>query len=196
MKNSSIKILLVFFFLGVITFSSKAQEERKGFIGLNVGTSIPIGDFSDDNINNDRAGFALNGTSINLIDFGYRFGKIIGITASISGGVYELGEANSGLELISVGFFLGPLISIPLNNRLNLNLVPKAGSTSSTLQLNDTELSTEKALGFDMGVTLQYSLGKKQKWALNFFGSYIHTDLEEGAITAINGGLGIAFRLR
>jgi len=80
------KLLSVFLLLFLVS-SIQAQDINKstkdGFISISLGLAIPTGDFADDDPGNNDAGFAENGASFTLINFGYLFSKNVGITAMI-----------------------------------------------------------------------------------------------------------------
>ena len=46
-------------------------QKRKGYIGLSLGPSIPIGDFAD-----ESNGLAKTGLNLTLVNFGYLFAEI------------------------------------------------------------------------------------------------------------------------
>lgn len=69
----------------VVTFSAFAQEtsqnEKKSFLSANLGASIPIGDFVSATLDNEEAGFALTGITLDL-NYLYSFHKNVGLAAS------------------------------------------------------------------------------------------------------------------
>lgn len=108
---------LFLFCLSIILVSSvNAQELRTkdGFISISLGAALPYGDFADDDLNNNDAGLAESGVSVNLVNFGYLFSKNIGITAMLQGAAFPLDNGNAGNDPIwSYGTFLvGPLFTI------------------------------------------------------------------------------------
>ena len=67
-----------------ITSQSYAQDE-KGYIGISLGPSIPMGDLSSKDIDNDAAGWANTGAVFD-ISFAYKLGEgNFGITALLRG---------------------------------------------------------------------------------------------------------------
>ncbi|ELR73147.1 hypothetical protein C900_05196 [Fulvivirga imtechensis AK7] len=58
-----------------ITGNLLAQSERKGYIGISLGPSMPMGDYGDNGFSNRDAGYAKTGLNFNLINFGYKFGE-------------------------------------------------------------------------------------------------------------------------
>lgn len=78
------KVILSLFFLTTISSQIKAQDE-KGFIGVSIGPSIPMGDLASKDANNDAAGWANTGAIFD-ISFTYKLGKgNFGLTALLRG---------------------------------------------------------------------------------------------------------------
>jgi hypothetical protein len=100
-------------------------REKKGYIGISIGAAIPVGEFGSTDIGSDEAGFAKTGLTFQLVNFGYRFSKHLGIAAMWSGGAFNMDEValrnNAGLGSVTIdmdpwGFGTlmgGLLISIP-----------------------------------------------------------------------------------
>jgi len=63
-----------------LTINSFSQDN--GYVSLNLGPSIPIGDFGSSAINNEHAGLAKTGFFADL-SFGYKLGENIGIGATL-----------------------------------------------------------------------------------------------------------------
>ena len=116
----------------VFTFSIVAQEatqeipiNKRGYIGFSIGPAIPMGDFGSTDISGEYSGFAKTGFNIQLVNFGYRFGKNIGIAGMWSAAAFNLDDValrnNAGLGSMVMdidpwgfGAFMGGLlISIP-----------------------------------------------------------------------------------
>ncbi len=80
MKNIVLSLIL----LTSISIQLKAQNE-KGFIGISLGPSIPLGDLASKNPNNSAAGFANTGAIFD-ISFAHKLGGgNLGITAILRG---------------------------------------------------------------------------------------------------------------
>lgn len=80
MKNK----LLLFLITLTITNQINAQDKR-GYIGISLGSSIPMGDLSSKDANNNAAGFANPGAVFD-VTFAYKLGKgNFGITALLRG---------------------------------------------------------------------------------------------------------------
>ena len=63
-----------------LTLNAFCQD--KGFVAINIGPSIPIGDFASGDENKEKAGFAKTGFFADL-SFGYKLGNIFGIGATV-----------------------------------------------------------------------------------------------------------------
>jgi hypothetical protein len=70
------KITFLFSVLLLCILNTSAQ--RKGFLSLSVGPSLPLGDYGSVNMNNDKAAFATTGHNIDL-GYATTLGKNIGI---------------------------------------------------------------------------------------------------------------------
>lgn len=78
------KVILSLILLTILSSQIKAQDE-KGFIGISVGPSIPMGDLASKDANNDAAGWANTGAIFD-ISFAYKLGGgNFGITALLRG---------------------------------------------------------------------------------------------------------------
>ena len=79
----------------------------------------------------------------------------------MGGAFYQIGPEVLNVQLNYVGFFIGPILSLPISERMDFNLIPRIGNTSVSLDMDDTELAKEKGIGFDFGASLQYDLSAK-----------------------------------
>lgn len=78
------KIVFSLIMLLSLTTQSYAQE-TKGYIGISLGPSIPMGDLASKDIDNESAGWANTGALVD-ISFAYKLGKgNFGITALLRG---------------------------------------------------------------------------------------------------------------
>lgn len=124
------KILLVV--LGfLVTVSTWAQEgkqaEKKSFLSLNIGPSIPIGDFASATLDNEEAGFSLTGITLDL-NYLYSFHKNVGLAVSgfynMNGlDISKLREATgvSSLKMDHwqfIGLAAGPAFSIEMSPKV------------------------------------------------------------------------------
>lgn len=177
--------------------SSKLKNntsKKKGFIGLSLGASIPVGDFVD-----KSNGVAETGVQFNLVNFGYLFSDNIGISASWFGAANPLGV--DGYDSWSYGgMMVGPLFSMPLSERVDWDLRPMIGYALTTLP--DVGRGEEEAssLALSFGTNLRIHVGGRVSLMLN--ADYFSTKAEfkdnniEQKIGTISLGFGVAFRLR
>lgn len=76
------KMKILLFSLLIFTVTAFAQD--KGYIGISLGSSTPIGDFASNDPNNNAAGYAKTGLHFDFT-FGYKLGKHFGIAALLRG---------------------------------------------------------------------------------------------------------------
>lgn len=70
-------------FIASIVFG-QITEDRRGYIGVSVGPSIPIGGFASQNTNNSKAGLATTGAIFD-VSFAYKLKKNWGLAALLRG---------------------------------------------------------------------------------------------------------------
>jgi hypothetical protein len=79
----------------IITLSTMAQQNngsgKKSFLSANLGASIPLGNYASVNLENEEAGFALTGVTLDL-NYLYSFNENVGLAAS---GFYNM----NGLDI-------------------------------------------------------------------------------------------------
>ncbi|MFY8019584.1 MAG: hypothetical protein ACOVP1_00245 [Bacteroidia bacterium] len=141
------KVVLGFILLTAISIQLKAQNE-KGFIGISLGPSIPMGDLASKNINNNSAGFANTGAIFD-ISFAHKLGAgKFGITAILRGQsnptdaqamADELAIQSPGVNFTVEsknwgigGFMFGGFASIPVSNKASFDTRVMIGFLSST----------------------------------------------------------------
>ena len=136
------RITLFVLFITVITTSLHAQTElfqKSGFLGITLGTAIPIGDFGDDDLNNEDAGLAENGFNITLLTFGYEFMENFGMAASWFGGGHLI-ETDFGDGIWAYGaLVVGPMVTVELSEKADLDFKLMIGSTAGILDFDNLE---------------------------------------------------------
>jgi hypothetical protein len=77
---------IIFSLIAVMTFVLQSQaQDKKGYIGLSIGPSIPMGDLASKDADNDAAGWANTGAIFD-ISFAYKLGNgNFGISALLRG---------------------------------------------------------------------------------------------------------------
>ena len=89
--NKHLFNIIIFLLTPILSFSqAKDSVEfktinnsyyKKVYIGISGGLSYPMGSFSSKNTEFDNSAYAKRGSNINLLDFGYRIGKTLGVGA-------------------------------------------------------------------------------------------------------------------
>ena len=164
------------------------SSDRKGFIGISLGPSFSVGDFADNLRSNANAVFAEWGINFNPINFGYIFGQYIGISASWFGAAYSADIIGVDAIWSYGGLMGGPMLSIPVNEKLNFDLKGMVGFVSATSDLSEYEENEGTGISFDLGASFRYNFAKK--WCLLISSDYFISNpkLEEGnqKMTAIS----------
>lgn len=173
---------------------TSTTQKRKGFIGLSIGASIPIGDFAD-----KLDGAAQTGIQLNLINFGYLFSENIGVAATWFG-------ASNPIDFYSIdpwsygGLLAGPLLSFPASKNVDWDFKPMIGYSVTTFPGIDYITEQSTAFAFSVGTQLRFHVGKKISLTLSadyFYTNpeFIYYDIEQ-KIGTITIGVGVAFRLK
>ncbi|MGD9581444.1 MAG: hypothetical protein AB7V50_08725 [Vampirovibrionia bacterium] len=170
------------------------SNKRKGFIGLSIGASIPVGDFAD-----KSNGLAKTGLQLNLINFGYLFSDNFGIVATWFGAVNPIDA--DGIDPWSYGGLMaGPLLSFPISPKADWDFKPMIGYSVTTVP--DIGYGTEQATSFAFSVGTQFRIHVGNKVSLLLSADYFSAKPEfkdygfEQNIGTLSIGLGIAYRLK
>jgi hypothetical protein len=189
------KLLLLFSLVVCMCLSLYSQDTRRGWIGITAGTAIPLGDFASKD--GDGAGFAKTGLNINLINFGYKFGKNFGITAAWYGAAHSIDLDGVSGTWSYGGLMAGPLLSFPVSENVDFDLKPMFGFATAKLDLEVYEESGA-SLTFDLGASIRY--GFAEKWGLLINMDYLSANpkFDDGnqKISALNLSLGLAYRIK
>lgn len=174
-------------------FSSNS-DKRKGFIGLSLGASIPIGDFAD-----KSDGLAKTGIHLNLINFGYLFSENFGVSAMWFGAANPLDI--DGYDPWSYGgLMVGPLLSFPVAEKVEWDFRPMIGYSVTTLPDIDWGTENASSFAFNIGTMLRINVGEKVSLLLS--ADYFSTKPEfkdygfEQSIGTVSLGFGVAYRLK
>jgi hypothetical protein len=173
--------------LSLFTLAHAQYDERKGYIGISIGPSIPFADFASTDENNDDAGFAATGGNL-TVSFAYRLGAHLGITAMLSGNNNPVNKsalesdfrndypgADWNVEADNWrlgGLLLGGYATFPASERLDVDVRLMAGVLNSTSpEITATasnggvsvsgrrEEKTVTVPSFDIGFGIKYRLG-------------------------------------
>lgn len=171
-------------------------HRRKGYIGIRMGPSFPLGDFSDKSIG--RAGTGLH---LTLVDFGFLFNDYVGICANWFGGAnptdyYD--HSNHEAVWSYGGMMVGPLASLALSPKVEIDLKPMIGYCITTPHGGTWQNAQDPAFAYAMNMALRYHLGRSV--SLIATTGYFSTRptsrkwwIQE--IETINASVGVAFRL-
>jgi hypothetical protein len=70
--------------LALTCLHANAQDDKRGYLTIGLGPSVPFSDFSSTSASNDDAGYAMTGGNLNIA-FAYRLGQNLGLTAMLTG---------------------------------------------------------------------------------------------------------------
>lgn len=148
--------------------------DTKGFIYAAGGPAIPVGDFGADDIENEEAGLAKTGFTVNLHG-AYYFTPNLGVKAT---GFYSrfavenfsgiTGDLDMG-HWQYYGLTIGPLLHVPLTYSIDLTLSAEVGMSnagSPEVTFEGTELVKDDwaaTLPLRGGAAFHYVLGQKSK---------------------------------
>src|SRR5690606_1940630 len=128
-----LKITAILIACITVTLTATPQEQkRKGYIGISIGPSIPIGEFKEE-------GSANTGVNLSLINFGYLFNNRVGIAANWFGGAHTVDVSQFGLAngMWSYGGLLaGPLVSTPIGSKVDFDARVQIGFSSANLKID------------------------------------------------------------
>jgi hypothetical protein len=208
MKKEIILLSLVLF--AITAFS---QETRKGLIGISLGPSIPLGDYADNDGDNEDAGFAMTGLHLNL-NFNYKFNENLGFAALWTGNAHPIdvdemvdlfwsidpslnweveteawssGSLMGGL-LVSfpydkVDFDIKGLIGYSSSTIPNIDVTASDGSTAVNIKQNE---AVAMAFAVNLGAGLRYNVSDKIALTINM--DYFSTKPEFEVATTSNFG--------
>jgi hypothetical protein len=190
------RLVLILSVIFISTSLFAQTSDRRGFVGMTLGPSIPVGDFASKY--SSDAGGANVGLNISLLNFGYTFGKNFGVTALWFGAAHKVDTNGSGLDATwSYGGLMGGgLYTMPISNQLNFDLKAMVGFVSAKLDIHDFGNTTANGAGFDFGAALRYHFS--DRWSMlmtaDYFTSKPNFEGSDMSITTFNINAGIAYR--
>lgn len=157
---------------------SVAKKEMRSLLTFHAGPSFPVGDFSSTNFDNEHAGFAKTGVTLNL-NYAYQFQQTLGVTGAV---FYNRNNTQKTISLAVeegpdvtlhldhwqfYGISAGPMLSFELAPQLFTDLRVMGGIANA----NSPEITYEGMLMakedwsvtpvLQGGLNLRYNTGKK-----------------------------------
>jgi len=134
-------------------------KERRGYIALTLGPAFPTGDFGSGDLNNPKAGLANTGFQLNLVNFGYRFSKHIGIAGLWNGVSHTIKYTDDGIW--SHGYMLGGLLITFPSERIDFDIRIMGGLMNATAKISSLNFEASGiGFGYDVGGAIRFHLGK------------------------------------
>lgn len=180
------------------TPSFKLWKLDKGYVGASIGGFVPYGTYAIPSDNLEQNGTFFNGS------FGYLPKDLIGICGSLYWYGTPISDDLETASWSNWGLMVGPLVSIPLGNKVKWDLRPQIGysvssafSTSSFLP--DTYDGSTSGVAYNLGTGLRLNLGEKASYLISF--EYFSTKPKfdgypiEPNIATLGLSVGVAYRL-
>lgn len=167
-------VILVFAFSSSFCFSQdnsksplsipyKSTPKVVSYIGLNLGTARPMGEFGNLDINNTKAGLAGGGISLSLVNFGMYWGKF-GFNVRWFGNAHPMKNGVSK-QIWSYGsLMVGPTYTLDLFKNAYLDIKPSIGAMSSQILLGNDKVKDGTGFGLGLGTQFRYNFARK--WSL------------------------------
>ncbi len=157
---------VIFAAIAVMAFGVSNAQESKGYIGLSIGAAFPGGD-----LDNAKSGFNLG-----LINAGYRFSENFGLTLNWGASAFEDKDVSG--YTTGIGYFaVGPMLTLPVNDKLGFDFKPQYAFTSAVDEYQGDKLEYSGPGGILLSGTMNYSLAKH--WGLAFNLDYLSTKFDE-----------------
>lgn len=186
----------------------KPPRKKKGYVGLTVGPSIPIGRFA-----NESKGRVKTGAHFNLINFGVLFSENIGISANVFGATNPMDSEDYFFDYNSKNYYLdpafyfglttGPMFTIPISEKVNWDFKPMMGYTFNILYSYFYYEEPIISLAYNFGTQCRFHLSNII--SLLVTADYLGTTplvssndydiIYNKNIQTVNFGIGIGFRL-
>lgn len=189
-----LKITAILIACITVTLTATPQEQkRKGYIGISIGPSIPIGEFKEE-------AWASTGVNLSLINFGYLFNNRVGIAANWFGGAHTVDVSQLGLPegMWSYGGLLaGPLVSTPIGKNIDFDARVQIGFSAANLKLEGYNVDGT-GFAYSAGIGIRAHLGRKLSLNLNadVLTSNNKGDYMERKIQTIHPTIGLSYRMK
>ncbi|HET9744588.1 MAG TPA: hypothetical protein VFP97_02680 [Chitinophagaceae bacterium] len=203
----------------VVTAQDKrASIDQKSAFSINIGPSLPVGDFESTNEDNPNAGFAKTGFNFNL-NYDYKFIPNVGLGANVFYGFHNIQDellhniaTNSSADHYQyVGVLIGPMFSGVITPKTNINFRLMGGvarSNSPEFVLNGAtfvEGDWASAFAWKLDGDVRFSFSKnaffmlnvgylqtRPDFKVNFLGEIENAEIHVSVIN-LNAGVGIKF---
>lgn len=218
MKKHSIATLLLLLSLSLIAQENN-QKDKKSFLAFQLGASIPLGDFVSATLDNEDAGFALTGVTLDL-NYMYSFTENVGLAASafynVNGlDISKLREVTgvSSLKMDHwqfIGLVAGPAFSFEMSPKVQGDMRIMGGiatANSPDVSVNGSPLVPEDWGGsgvFQAGLGCRVKLGGNSYFSGGIDYRYLRpkfsvnangTNMEvEQNMSVLNLSVGIGFK--
>lgn len=195
--------LLTLLLLIPYLYLNAQSSSSRGYVGISIGPSFALGDYAS--TDGDNGGAAETGLQINLINLGYKFTDNLGIAITWLGGANNVDLSSFGLESDDPWTYgaiaIGPLISVPVSNNVDLDLKPAIGFGTLRSPSITGVLASEDGTDtvFNFGSTLKFKFSSKAAFLLN--ADYLSMEPELGDLgisqkvttLSLSVGIGLTF---
>lgn len=185
------KKTILFTLLFCVQLLSAQERKSNGFIALTVGPSFPMGQQSG------SASFSESGAHLNLVNFGYNFGGVLGVCGSWFGTSYQLKNTNSVWAY--GGMMAGPMATFALSERSFIDFRGMVGFSGYEYQtsFSNKEDVTDFCYNFGSQVRMNFA----PRWGILFGLDYFNTktkilDGQNRSLSSINMSFGLIFNFK
>ncbi len=183
--------------LALVTSSLQAQtDERKAFIGITIGPSIPFGTFAN-TTNEPGGGGARTGYNDSFLNLGKQVGTHWGWAGSVFYNEHNM-KAQGGDDWWQVaGVTAGPMYSTSLSRRAIVDLKLKVGFLTTMPIIDAYETARGRGFATDARVSLRYNV--LRRWCLLTEAGVVVSnqsfeDETRQGFRAFVSGFGVAYR--
>lgn len=199
MTSRRVAVPLLIAVLSTAVPADAQHVDRRGFIGLGVGPSMPVGSFARESPVHSMGQGATTGYTSTLLNLGYRFRTTLGLAAAISYGEYSIPGAGDDDWWQVASVTAGPMYSFRLNERTGLDLKGMVGMVVLT-PVEDgytTVYDVGGGIGFDLRAALRHDV--LRRWALFAEGGWQSSSVSFDSSVgfghrALISGFGFAYR--
>jgi hypothetical protein len=154
--------------------------EHRGFVAITSGPSFPTGNFDTEPMNGEDLSYGRTDYGVNIY-LGFRFSQKFGVFLSEIYNTFPVGT-NDTTKYWSVGGIIGgPIFSIPIKEKLFLDLKPGIGYANAYLVVDENIVKERdgNGIGINLNVSLLYNYSKR--WGFMAELGYFTTQQRFGA---------------